>query len=400
MNAITLEEFRLRQPAFPKTSETDIAYLEVANKINEKISLSKFGKTLHPGIMKRVALILTDYLQDIVSDAGVWRSFVDACRKLYGFSVPFHPVPETYVDYELNIEDVRFLVWYAVAMLDESKRDIYPHTRELIDCADEIFKYLEEEYDNVPMPESFNISRGLELHDAEDAEDIYHLGHWLFLHSYLITPAFALSLQNIVEGINMKSKDASLEFNKKLEEAMVEDTTGPLALYVPEWIRLILEGKLPEDDNLKDASMHHPYYDAFMTATKGSELAFFDDYESMNNFFIDGMGWEKGKQHLEMAKGASDYTLMVNPTKGMLLARDVAKCICAPNNPYYDRDYARKHAFELFSQRGRCPADLLRRCLKENWIPDASFPGTSDTTLVSENADFIARCYLQIYYRD
>lgn len=93
-------------------------------------------------------------MQDIVSDAGLWRSFVDANRELYGWSVPFHEIPENYIDYELNREDVRFLVWYTVAMLWEEQRFIFPHDARLLDFADGCFAILEEVYDDAPVPEN------------------------------------------------------------------------------------------------------------------------------------------------------------------------------------------------------------------------------------------------------
>ncbi|MDE6841912.1 MAG: DUF3843 family protein, partial [Muribaculaceae bacterium] len=69
--------------------------------------------------------------------------------------------------------------------------------------------------------------------------------------------------------------------------------------------------------------------------------------------------------------------------------------------------YARTHAIDLLTERGRCPHDLLERIWHEGWLPDAVFPGdypdeesrVAAHSLVTENHDFIARCYLQQYYR-
>ena len=93
MTPITIKEFLLRQPTFPETTETDSFYLELANRLLRDMSSHSFATEMPEGLLKRVALTLTDYMQDIVSDAGLWRSFVDANRELYGWSVPFHEVP-------------------------------------------------------------------------------------------------------------------------------------------------------------------------------------------------------------------------------------------------------------------------------------------------------------------
>lgn len=400
MEKITTKEFLLRQPSFPEPTETDTYYVGLANKLLDVCSHSELSRQLADGITRRIALTLTDYMQDIVADGGLWRSFVDANRELYGWSVPFHPVPEEYVDYELNREDVRFLVWYVIAMLDEERRDIYPHQQDVLDMADACFCLLDNEYDDAPVNESFNLARGLEFNDPEDHKAIYQLGNWLFLHSYLLTPAYAHSLREVMSDIDVSSPDAMKELNDRLEQAMMEDTTGPLALFTPEWVYLMIERKLPKDIKKKEnAGAAHPYWEKFTTYTGGEEIRFFDSYEAMNRFFVDALGWEDGIEHLSQAKGAHDYILLVTHDKGMLMARDIARCVKSPANPLYDASYARKHAFELLSERGVCPGDLLRYIFEHDWLPDAVFPGTEDYSLVADNRDFIARCYLQIYYR-
>lgn len=399
MDKISKEEFLIRQPGFPQTSDTDEVYLRIARRLLAETSGASFCKKLPESLTKRIVLTLTDYLQDIVADGGLWRSFVDANRELYGWSVPFHQTDETYIDYELNLEDVRFLVWYMAAMLWEDTRLIYPHDTELLEYADLCFSILDAEYDDAPVnPDYAHLSRGLEFNDPDDREKIYHLGNWLFLHSYLLTPAFALSLKELIEEIGPGDQEDALKLNTKLEEAMLQNTTGPLALFTPEWVYLMIEGKLPKEKE-EESTAPHRYYTAFTDFTGGKDIAWFDTYEAMNDFFIDALGWEKGVEHLSQAKGAHDYILMVNKNKGMLLARDIARCIASPDNPLYDREYAENHSIQLLTDRGVCPGDLLKRILSDGLLPDARFPGTDDFELVKENNDFIARCYLQIYYR-
>lgn len=397
---ITFKEFMMRQPDYPNAVESDAYYHNVSNRLLETFEKTDFGRGLPGLIAHRVALALTDYLQDVISDGGIWRTFVVLNRKFYNFSVPFHDIPEDYVDFELNREDVRFLTWYSVAMQWPEKRLLSPHDESLIKFADTCFDYLESIYEDAPVPSSFNIAHQLDLHDAEDSEAILHLGNWLFMHCYLLTPAFSQTFAEILNGIDMKDPDAGVELNKRLEEAMTEDSTGPLALFVSEWVHAILTGCPPEERHPDKSGTTHPYYEPFIRATGGGEVKLFDSYESMNRFFIEALGWEEGKEHLSQAKGARDYALMVNRTKGMLMARNVARCLKMPGNAMYDREYADSHAIEFLTVRGRCPGDLLRYALAHNWLPDAHFPHSDDYHLVHDNSDFIARCYLQIYYRD
>lgn len=398
MDKIEIKDFQFRQPTFPQNDPTDKFYLDIANNLLGIIEASGIGKEMPEGVVRRLALGITGYFQDIIADAGIWRSFVDANRKMYGYSVPFHQTGESYIDYELNPEDIRFLTWYIIAMSYEDMRDLYPLNAKVIELADMMFGYLEAEYDDAPVCESFNLARGLEFNDPEDSEKIYHFGYWLFFHSYLMTPAFALTLSEIMADPNMLKQENVTQLHARMEQAMMEDPTGPLALFTTEWLKLIIDGKLPE--NKKRNGGNHPYYDKFIKATNGKCIKYFGDYQEMNTFFIEKMEWEKGEEHLPVMKKEKYFVVMVNPERGMLVARNSARCIADSDNPYYDKDYARKHAFEYLSVRGRCPADLLKYAFANGWLPDAVFPDTNDSELVKNNYDFIARCYLQQYYRD
>lgn len=404
MNKILPKEFLIRQPSYPKVAETDPFYLAVANRLLAETAGCNFAKMLPETLFKRVCLSLVDYFQDIVADCGLWRSFIDANMQLYGWKVPFHPYNDDYIDYELNCEDVRFLVWYVTAMLSEDLRHIYPLDANLLYFADRCCDILDAEYEDSPEPGGWHIARGLEFNDEQDHKDIYDLGNWLFLHSYLLTPAFAMTLHDIVGGVDAKAPDASTIVNERLEEAMLESTTGPLALFTPEWVYLMLEHELQPSAEFAADETIHPYYKKFTDFTGGETIRFFRTYDEMNRFFIEALGWADDEEHLSQAKGADDYVLMVTPHKGMLMARDICRCVKAPGNPMYDKAYAREHAFDLLTDRGLCPGDLLHKVLDEQWLPDARFPGAQVTeaeniAVVHKYSDFIARCFLQIYYR-
>lgn len=398
MSGITKQEFLSLQPSFPQIEESDIYYYEEACRLFEMGKESELGRKIPESVMRRMALCLTNYLQDIASDAGIWRSFVNANRHLYGWSVPFHETPENYIDYELNREDVRWITWYALAMNYEPCRDIYPHAPEILALADSWFAHLEEVYEEMPVPEKYNLARGLDFYDKEDASEIYNLGQWLFLHCYLMTPAFAFTLGEKVSRLDHKDKDFDIKLQETLDASMLEDPTGPLAYHIPEWVYLIVTGKMPVENEGPREYEPHKYYKAFTAATNGKTIAYFDSYEHLNEFFIKALGWPEGEEHLSQLRGAHDFTLMVNPRKGMLVACNVARCLADPENPYYEEAYAKEHAFELLTVRRLCPGDLLKRACSNGWLRDARFPGTDDTRLVAENADFIARCFLQQYY--
>ncbi|MDE7343885.1 MAG: DUF3843 family protein [Muribaculaceae bacterium] len=401
---ISKEQFLLRQPAYPQTTLTDPYYYRVANRLASIIANEGLLRGWPEQLQVRVALGLTGYLQDILTDAGLWRSFTAECRVLYGSWLPYYAIDDDYIPHELNELDVRFLIWYTLCMNSDDRRLTDPADQEIAAAARRLHAELDNIYEDpdAPMPEDYHISKGLELNNPAEADEVFHFGNWLFMHSYLLTPAYAMTISEMMASPAIRDDKSMESLRKALEESMMEDPTGPLALYLREWLFLIIEGKMPPAPKMKGEGREgeapeHPYYTRFMSATGGVPIRYFRTYDELNRFFIDALGWSN-EENLPQLKSHRDFVLLVNREKGMLAARDVARCIKLPDNPYYDESYAREHAIDLLTVRGLCPGDLLRYVLERNGLPDAAFPGSEHRLSVAD-ADFTARCYLQQYYR-
>lgn len=403
MEKLTFQQFLLRQPSFPEKQPTDEYYFALCQRLIDIAANSGLMGDYHPSVIQRTMLAVVGYYQDVICDAGPWHAFIDHTKSMYGRQLPFFEIPDDYMDYELNLADVQFMIWYASSMYSDRQRCCYPLDEKLMNLAKIVFDELERVYEEAPMPEGFCFGRELEMHDPDDQNAIFALGNWLFMHSYLLSPAYALTLSEILTEPEIAKGDDMEVIQKRIEQSMNEDPTGPLALYLGEWVSLIVNGKLPRQpkgNSHTEEPAEHPYYTAVTKANGGKPIMFFRDYQTLNRFFIDVIGWEDNQEHLPVMKGHTDFVILVNREKGMLLAKNVARCIASPDNPCYDREFARLHAIDLLTVRGLCPHDLMEYCLEHHWLPDASFPDPDeDTQLVADNADFIARCYLQQYYR-
>lgn len=402
-NLISEQKFLLQQPDYPNKDISDLYYYKVANKLAEIIKEESLLRGWPDHLHLILSLGLTGYLQDILTDSGIWRNFIEEHSRMYGHYLPFYNTSEEYIPFELNIEDIRFLIWYTLCLNDEERRVWDPMDPDVLTAAERLHDYLDKIYEDpdAPMPDKFFIWRGLEVKNPEETDQIFHFGHWLFMYCYLMTPAFSMTLAEILSNPELEGGKNIEVLQSALENAMMEEPTGPIALYIREWIYLILEGKMPPavSELRKDAkSAEHPYFTRFMEATGGVPIKFFATYSELNRFFIDALGWEN-TDNLPALKGSKNFVLLVNKEKGMLCAREVAACIKMEGNNCYDQEVAKKHAIDLLTVRGLCPADLLHFIFKHDALPDAHFPGSDNYRLVHDNRDFIARCYLQKYYR-
>lgn len=394
---LKFESFLLAQPCSPEKTSTDRYYYDLTVRLIEAAQKDPSFSGMHSALIERAALCLIGYYQDMIADAGLWHGFTDECRRLFGTPVPFFSVSDDYIDYELNREDVHFIVWYAIAMYSD-ERSIYPFRQDLVKLADCWYGLLEEAYDKSPVPVGYHLAHELEIHSEEDQDMILRLGSWLFLHSWLLCPAFALTANEMVSEMITAGK-SNEEIAEAVQDAVNYQPTGPLAFYLGEWVHLTIYHRLTLRRERKEERESHPAFDRMVKATGGDPVIFIEGYKAFNDFLVNHLGWKAGEEHLAQLKNCRDFVLMANPSKGLLVAADICRCIKAPSNPMYNEDYAASHAMELLTVRGRCPHDLLSFICERGWLPDAVFPGSNDHELVARFHDFIARCYLQLYYR-
>lgn len=394
---LTFETFVAAQPCAPEEMPTDRFFYRIALQLIEKAQSLRIAPDIHGAILERAAMYMVGYYQDVIADAGLWHGFIDECRRLYGTPVPFYTTADDYVDYELNREDVSFLTWYFVAMYSDD-RCIYPLRKDILALADLWYGILDRHYDEAPVPAGYHLAHELDIHDEEDREALMRLGGWLFLHSWLLMPAFALTSSQLIGGMRAEGKSAD-EIADAVQSAVKTEPTGPLALYIGEWVNLTVRHKLPRTRERKEERAAHPAFGKLTAETDGRPVKFLKGYRALNDYLIATLGWKEGEEHLAQLKDCPDFVLMANPEKGLLIAPGICKCIAAPENPMYDASFASEHAIELLTERGRCPHDLLAYICERGWLPDARFPGSDDTDLPAEFHDFISRCYLQLYYR-
>lgn len=417
MDNINIRQFLFAQPNGDVEQTSDKAYLAIANRLYHHWDKNGLLQEAPDDLKKVVCLGLVGYYQDIVSDAGLWRAFIDQCKERYGHYVPFHKDSESYILYELNLADVEFVTWYYLAFNSMQFRFCSPLDPRLVELANAMYRILEDEYDDAPVPANYKSLMDCELHNAEDSQTLYDLGQWLFWRNWLLFPPFQLSYAQIYSQLveiqhNSPSPEVARgKIDEIREQVMTSMPTGPLALYLREWMSLVIEGKMPPKNAQEKETSEHPYHTAFVKANGGRDMRFIGTYDELNDFFISGLGWAPGEEHLPQFKGHSDFVLMATYSKGLMVAKDIAKCVKHPDNPLYDSDHAAKFAFTLLSQRAVCPSDMLLHICRNGWLPDARFPEmaaitevpapdeSEQTALVSENWDFIARVYLQEFYR-
>lgn len=397
---------------------SDGYYVALANRLLERITMPE----LSTDASCRLALYLAAYLEDQVSGLCLWQTFLKEHNRLYDELLPFYRLSDSYYADEVNREDVAFLIWNTLqkeiqhdkgaaeaarkvsatsSVVDEdthlvasvgpliADRFVNPVHPSLMAQADVLYQLLADAYEEAPGNEALTDFFASVADEQEGKKKL----DWLFGRTYLTEPAVLPYLANMAPG------DCFII------------PTGPLALFLYEWIDALggdeswkqVKGLYVEEPAVpaEYAVKNKETYANFTAATQGNNIVFLDGYEALKRFLVDGLHWPDDENHtLPQLRESRDFILMVDPEKGMLLAKDICRFLDAPGNPVYDAKEAAVGDFRLLTEETLCPPDLLYRSIREGWIHEAQLPGQPDTRqLVVMNADFIARHALLYYYR-
>ena len=246
---ISVKDYMERQPGNPRVAETDQFYLWIALRLAKLWDESPWLRELSDEVRRDVVLAVTGYYQDVVADAGVWRSFTRLHNARHGVPVPHYGRGEDYVDYELNRDDVRFVIWWTVAG-ETGAEALDPQDSQLEALATAFHMLLDEEYEKAPVPRQFCIASEVELDSPLDAQRIYDYAYWLYWRSFLLRPSSQAAMSRampqahaiIARAGDDDARPLLLELNERL---MAECPAGPIPLTTAQWLRMIVEDELP-----------------------------------------------------------------------------------------------------------------------------------------------------------
>ena len=246
---ISVKDFMERQPNHPKVAETDQYYLWIALRLAKLWDESPWLRALDDSERRDVVLAVTGYFQDVVADAGLWRSFTRLHDERHGTPLPHYGRGEDYIDYELNRDDVRYVIWWTIAG-EAGNGTLDPHDAELEALAMAFHMLLDEEYEKAPVPRQWCVANEVDLDNPLDAQRIYDFAYWLYWRSFLLRP----SSQSVMERAMPEAhaiiarageSDARPLLQDLNERLMSTQPAGPIPLTTAQWLHLIIDDKLP-----------------------------------------------------------------------------------------------------------------------------------------------------------
>jgi hypothetical protein len=184
-NSIYIQQWLQFHP-YESAVKSDYYYLTICNEVDNMLKVA--GEKLFPDKKKEnrkgLAIMLTCWFEDLVSETGMWNAFIQNHQRLYGKYLPFMDSDaEAYFDGEINPEDICFLMWYFLTIQDFETLTYSPKSELLIVLSEAIYSVFDREWDNAPVNTS--LKSFLDLGADADFYDVRFVMDWLVLNSYL-----------------------------------------------------------------------------------------------------------------------------------------------------------------------------------------------------------------------
>ena len=245
--------FRVMKKIYPKkwlelhpykqTNSVDQYYVGIANEIHKRLYSSTIADAFEEEEnIRYTSLCLAAWFEDVISQTGIWQAFTAECRKRYGAYLPFYPIKGDYFPDEINLEDIRFLLWHHIQYLCRGISAINPENPGIEQTAQEIYGLLAEEYETAPENERM---QEFLYHSAMGEEDFFHYREildWFHYQCYF-------NIENVAQ---CRDEAERLQDDEKITPEMAETLIyatrtsltfkgrrNLLSLTSPEWLALI-----------------------------------------------------------------------------------------------------------------------------------------------------------------
>ncbi len=291
---------------YERPDEVDKYYVEMSNAVL-RILIDKGVDTeydLDINELQLMAMRLTMYFEDVVSQIGVWDAAVGEFERRYGYPVPFYEPDDDYEKGYVNIEDVKFVFWNELQSFYCNDTFIFPNDALLNQIAEDLFVIFDEQWETAPE----NTRKKQFVHNPEAAQNYWKackLFEWFVSQSFVSTmfkSAFENKFNSFMELNDQLDIEASMAAYNALTSIITAGTHNMLSMPAPQWFARIRknEKEIWESFRLNAPSLYK------YLRTDGSKIWFLDavadaemavEDESIHIEFLK-KGFDAGKYYL------------------------------------------------------------------------------------------------------
>ncbi len=245
---------------YSKPAQSDFYYLRLCNEvygiIKEYESPAIIG-LLNRDEMMRLACFIISYFEDVISGLGLWMAFTNQVRELYGRHIPFFDTdPDDYYPEEINMEDIQFLLWYFVSMVEYNKTITSPYMFDEIELPYRLFDLLDREYDLAP--ENLKLKKFLSVGPEDDLNALQERMGWIMADSWLLH-FHGAELEELLRedhedegGKELTEESMEMYLVDMISTFVLSSSTALLAMQGKEWLAHLLGREHPLFQDILD----------------------------------------------------------------------------------------------------------------------------------------------------
>lgn len=244
--------------------QTDSTYARFATELAELLAKQNIqGFEGHN--VKELAIVLTMYYEDVLSDLGMWYSFTERMHQLYGRYLPFFDVDEKqYYRDEPNNVDIRFLIWLFISRT-EPGYIVSPDTLAVEYASEVVGELMDRKFEEMPVNEE------LKEYFAHPAfENVFTMQRdaqkWFFFTNYLTCNEHAMGI-TMQQGMRFsRNMNCPPQLALRVSEcvAVYENKLQPLALRPNEWLGMLLEYNGAKEEAARVKEQEYLPFDFYM----------------------------------------------------------------------------------------------------------------------------------------
>lgn len=250
--------------------DTDADYARVGNRILhqfERVNVLDISQQE----IKEFAITLTLYFEDVVSELGIWRSFIEWNKNKYGKYIPYYDYDDTsyFIDAP-NLQDCQYLVWLSLSKIRPNGIH-YPYNKLSNEFAELAYIVMIEEFEKVYINDTLQDY----FKEAPFATDFFKqrdLLKWLYLSCYLthftsndeVLADTEEEWRNLVNQHSYYEAECTVIYSKK---------TGPLYLLAQDYLSMICSFHKKKKISKTIASQEYRYYTIYkVLQTNGNKV--------------------------------------------------------------------------------------------------------------------------------
>ena len=375
----------LRVHPYVKSTPVDSYYTRIANRIYDILEATDLVISFDKGDSEQVAIRLAAYFEDVISQTNIWRTFITDYKARFGHYLPFFQTGDNYYDDEVNLEDIRLILWHFTQQYHGWKRGTFVNPDNPANEAASrlIYELFCEEWTTAPENERMQSLFSPETR-YDTAEKYSELLSWFHYSCYL----FCSENEELTETVKefMRNRQTDQNDIMAIHDALAHRSRHSFLAYTsPYWLSRLLPTGHPDYEFFKqegekaeafvdprEASRAEEYqkqYDKFKEVSGGDLLIYMKSKSEFKAFMKDNLDMELGEEPAG-SKDNVNFAVYATPQEGIRVLTRGVEYIKDEKNPFYNEKKAESQALGFFIVK-HCGVGLLKELETRGMLPDA-----------------------------